>query len=302
MNKTLASLATEQPNRDTTDIDLYSTQEVLKCISDADKTVAVAVENEMDSIIELTEAYISTIKNGGRVFYIGCGTSGRMAYIDAAELVPTYNIPDDLVVAIMAGGLPAMRRAKEFAEDQAQQGSTDLKEYGYTSKDLLIGLAASGRTPYVIDAMNYAHSIGGKVGCIVCNRNTEMGSIADYSVEIEVGPEIVRGSTRMKSGTAEKLALNMISTAVFVRLGRTYKNLLINGRATTYKAQQRHIRTIMSEAGKTEEEAIEYLRETDDLPTTALVMAMTDCSRAEAEKLIEEHDGRLREAIASYKK
>ena len=300
MDETLVKLSTEQPNPNTTDIDLYPTYEVLKAISDEDKTVAFKVAEELDAINLLTECYIETINSGGRIFYMGCGTSGRLAYIDAAELIPTYNIPEDLVIPIMAGGLQAMRRAKEHAEDIAEDGVIDLKENKLTNKDFVIGIAASGRTPFVVEGLKYAKELGCKTGCIVCNKNTIMGSMVDYPVEIETGPEIVRGSTRMKSATAQKLALNMISTTVFVRLGKTYKNLLMNGKATTYKAEQRHIRTLISEAHLSEEEAVNLLKQTNDDPTVALTMALTKLNIDEAKQLLQKHNNRIREAVNKY--
>ena len=301
MDQNLIKLSTEQPNPNTTDIDLYSTDKVLQAISDEDVTVAYAVRKELKDITALTEEYIQTIETEHRVFYVGCGTSGRLAYIDAAELIPTYCIAEDVVIPIMAGGLPAMRKAKEHAEDIAENGSKDVKEQGFTKNDFLIGIAASGRTPYVVDAINYAKSLGAKTGCIVCNKNTQMGALVDYPIEIEVGPEVVRGSTRMKSATAQKLTLNMISTTVFVRLGGSYKNLLMNGKATTYKAEQRHIRALISETGISEEKAIALLEECDGDPKPALFMAFTNASKDEADKVIKAHHNRLREAINEYK-
>lgn len=300
MDKILEKLATEQPNPNTTDIDLYSTYEVLKAISDEDKTVAFKVADELDAINSLTECYIETINNGGRIFYMGCGTSGRLAYIDAAELIPTYNVPEDLVIPIMAGGLNAMRRAKEFAEDQEKDGINELKANNLTNKDFVIGIAASGRTPFVVEGLKYAKELGCKTGCIVCNKNTVMGSLVDYPIEIETGPEIVRGSTRMKSATAQKLTLNMISSTVFIRLGATYKNLLMNSKATTYKAEQRHIRTLISEANVSEEEAISLLKQADEDPKIALTMALTKLDIEKAKQLLKEHNNRIREAVNKY--
>ena len=300
MDKILEKLATEQPNSNTTDIDLYSTYEVLKAISDEDKTVAFKVADELDAINSLTECYIETINNGGRIFYMGCGTSGRLAYIDAAELIPTYNVPEDLVIPIMAGGLNAMRRAKEFAEDQEKDGINELKANNLTNKDFVIGIAASGRTPFVVEGLKYAKELGCKTGCIVCNKNTVMGSLVDYPIEIETGPEIVRGSTRMKSATAQKLTLNMISSTVFIRLGATYKNLLMNSKATTYKAEQRHIRTLISEANVSEEEAISLLKQADEDPKIALTMALTKLDIEKAKQLLKEHNNRIREAVNKY--
>lgn len=299
MIKDLERLETEKQNLNTIDIDLYSTKEVLKCINDEDKTVAYAIEKKLDEIEALTEAYIQTLDNGGRVFYIGAGTSGRMAFIDAAEIMPTYGIPEGVVEGIMCGGLSALKRAKEAAEDQAEEGTRDLKEKNFTSKDMLIGIAASGRTPYVMNAMEYAKSLGATVGSICCVSNAQMSKIADYPVEVVVGQEVVLGSTRMKSGTAQKLILNMISTTVFVRSGRTYKNCLLNTTPTTEKTYIRTIRAISNEAQISFELAKEFFDNADRNSILAMAMIKTGYSKEEAQDFLRKHNGRLREGLKS---
>lgn len=299
MIKDLERLETEKQNLNTIDIDLYSTKEVLKCINDEDKTVAYAIEKKLDEIEALTEAYIKTLDNGGRVFYIGAGTSGRMAFIDAAEIMPTYGIPEGVVEGIMCGGLSALKRAKEAAEDQAEEGTRDLKEKNFTSKDMLIGIAASGRTPYVINAMEYAKSLGATVGSICCVSNAQMSKIADYPVEVVVGQEVVLGSTRMKSGTAQKLVLNMISTTVFVRKGRVYKNSILNTTPTTEKTYIRMIRAISNEADISFELAKEYFDLAERNAILAIAMIKTGYSKEESQDFLRKHNGRLREALKS---
>ena len=295
--KELELLETEKQNLNAIDIDLYSTKEVLKAINKEDQSVAFCVGKEIDSIEKLTEAYIKTLDNGGRVFYIGAGTSGRIAFIDAAEIPPTYGIADGIVEGIMCGGLPAMKRAKEAAEDQAEEGTRDLKERNFCEKDLLIGVAASGRTPYVINAMEYAKTLGAKVGSISCVKNAKMSKIADYPIEIIVGQEIILGSTRMKSATAQKLVLNMISTAVMVRKGRVYKNSLTMGNASTEKAYYRKVRTIANEANVSIEEAERCFKESKHNAILALCMAITKYDVDDAKKLLDKYNGRLREAL-----
>ena len=295
----LARLETEKQNIDSVDIDLWSTKEVLEAVNREDQKVAYCVAQQMDAIERLTDAYIRTLKNGGRVFYIGAGTSGRLAFVDAAELVPTYGIEEGVVEGIMCGGLPAMRRAKEFAEDQAEEGTRDLKERNFSAKDMLIGVAASGRTPYVMNALNYAKTLGAVTGSISCVSNAEMSEIADYPVEVVIGQEVVLGSTRMKSGTAQKLVLNMISTAAMVRLGRTYKNYLVMGLATTEKGRARHIRNLAEECGVLFEEAARVFDETGGQSRLAMCMLKTGYSKEEAENLLEKYGGRLREALIS---
>lgn len=298
MRKDLARLETENRNYNTDNIDVVSTIEVLRMINDEDQTVAYAIQKVLPSIEKLTDAYINTLNTGKRVFYIGAGTSGRLAFIDAAELVPTYGLPDYLVVGIMAGGLPAMRRAKEYAEDHGEDGVNDLKEANIAKGDLLIGLAASGRTPYVKEALQFAKSIGVVTGSISCVSNAEISQIVDYPIEVVVGQEVVLGSTRMKSGTAQKLVLNMISTAVCVRTGRTYKNLTLS-KPTTEKGYYRRIRTHSKELNVTEEVYEKVFIEAEQDAKVALVMIKAGYTKQESIALIEKHQGRVREALRS---
>lgn len=299
MIQRLGTLETEKQNLNTVDIDLYSTRGVLETINEEDKTVAYRIAEKMDEIEALTDAYINVLENGGRVFYIGAGTSGRMAFVDAAELMPTYGIEEGVVEGIMCGGLPAMKRAKEAAEDQAEEGTRDLKERNFSNRDMLIGVAASGRTPYVINAMEYAKSLGAVVGSISCVSNALMSDIADYPVEIIVGQEVILGSTRMKSGTAQKLVLNMISTAVMVRRGRTYKNCLLNTIPTTEKTYIRSIRAISNEAGISFDLAKSFFDEAGKNSILAMCMIKTGYTKEEAQNLLKQYKGRLREALRS---
>ena len=301
MREDLARLETEQRNMNTIDIDLMSTAEIVDVINKEDQTVAFKIAEKKEDITRLTDAYVDAIKNGGRVFYIGAGTSGRLGFIDAAELVPTYGIPDGVVEGIMAGGLPAMRRAKEFAEDHADEGVNDLKERNFNEKDLLIGVAASGRTPYVKQAMKYAKEIGAKTGSISCVSNAEISELADYPVEIVTGQEVVLGSTRMKAGTAEKLTLNLISTTAFIRLGHTYKNLLIadKGHPTTEKSYYRVIRMIAEETQKDEELVKKIFDENDQNAKLTVCILKTGYTPEKAQELINQYGGRLREALKS---
>ncbi len=299
LTEKLACLETEKQNMNTVDIDLYSTKEVLEAINREDQTVAFQIAKKMDGITALTDAYVETISKGGRVFYIGAGTSGRLAFVDAAELIPTYGIDEGLVEGIMCGGLSAMKRAKEFAEDHAEEGTCDLKEHDFSGKDMLIGVAASGRTPYVINALNYAKSLGAVTGSVACVSNAEMSSLVDYPVEIVVGQEVVLGSTRMKSGTAQKLVLNMVSTAAMVRLGRTYKNYLVYGLATTEKGKARSVRNLANECKVSYEKAEQVFMECGQNSMLAMCVLKTGYSKDEAENLMEKYGGRLREALIS---
>lgn len=299
LEQRLGRLETEKQNMNTIDIDLGSTKEVLEIINREDQTVAYRIAEKMDEITALTDAYVKTIQQGGRVFYIGAGTSGRLAFVDAAELIPTYGIPEGLVEGIMCGGLPAMRRAKEHAEDHAEEGTHDLKERGFCEKDMLIGVAASGRTPYVVNGLTYAKSLGALTGSISCVSNAEISAMVDYPVEIVVGQEVVLGSTRMKSGTAQKLVLNMVSTAAMIRLGRTYKNYLVYGLATTEKGKIRIIRMLANECGVSFEEAGRVFEETNKNSLIAMCMLKSGYTKEEAEQLLKKYNGRLRDALIS---
>ena len=298
MREDLARLETENRNMNTLNIDVVPTSEVLKMINDEDKTVAYAVEKQLPAITELTDAYIRTLQSGGRIFYIGAGTSGRLAYIDAAELMPTYSMDEGIIEGIMAGGLPAMKRAREFEEDKAENGTRDLKERNFCAKDMLIGVAASGRTPYVRNALEYARSLGAVTGSISCVSNAEISAMVDYPVEVVTGQEVVLGSTRMKAATAQKLVLNMVSSAACIRIGRTYKNYTI-GKITTEKSFYRMVRMLAKETGVSEEEAVRYMKEAGNDGKVALCMIKGNLSNEEAKKLVDDHDGRVREALRS---
>lgn len=224
-----------------------SVTELLQNINREDQTVPLAVEKAIPQITALVEQIIQRMKKGGRLFYIGAGTSGRLGVLDASECPPTYGVPFDLVIGIIAGGDTAIRRAVENAEDDDNQAWNDLMQYKINSQDSLIGIAASGRTPYVIGGLNKARDKGILTGCIVCNESSAVAAAAQYPVEIVVGPEFVTGSTRMKSGTAQKLALNMISTSIMIQLGKVKGNKMVDMQMTNYKLVQRAIRMVRDE-------------------------------------------------------
>ncbi|AEI50654.1 N-acetylmuramic acid 6-phosphate etherase [Runella slithyformis] len=228
-------------------LDQMSVRELLININNEDKTVPYAVEKAIPQIEALVEQIVVRMKQGGRLFYIGAGTSGRLGVVDASECPPTYGVPFDLVIGLMAGGDKAIRRAVENAEDDPEQAWIDLKEYEIDELDSLVGIAASGRTPYVIGGLQKARESGILTGCIVCNTGSAVAAAAEYPVEIVVGPEFVTGSTRMKSGTAQKLALNMISTSVMIQLGRVKGNKMVDMQMTNYKLVQRAIRMVKEE-------------------------------------------------------
>ncbi|NPA38143.1 MAG: N-acetylmuramic acid 6-phosphate etherase [Chlorobi bacterium] len=229
------------------DLENMSVKELLVNINKEDKTVPFAVEKAIPQIEKLVERIVERMKDGGRLFYIGAGTSGRLGILDASECPPTYGVPEGLVIGLIAGGDTAIRRAVENAEDDKEQGWKDLMKYNINKKDVVIGIAASGRTPYVIGAVQKAREKGISTGCITCNTNTELAKAVEFPIEVVVGPEFVTGSTRMKSGTAQKLVLNMISTTTMVKLNRVKGNKMVDMELTNQKLVERGTFMIMEE-------------------------------------------------------
>ncbi len=227
------------------DLENMAVRDLLVNMNNEDKTVPHAVERSIDQIVPLVEKIVEKMSAGGRLFYIGAGTSGRLGILDASEIPPTYGMPHGKVIGIMAGGDEAIRKAVEFAEDDPEQAWKDLQEFNISEDDVLVGIAASGRTPYVIGGIRDARNNGLVTGCIVCNPGSELAEVSEYPVELIVGPEFVTGSTRMKSGTAQKLALNMISTSVMIRLGRVKGNKMVDMQLSNTKLVDRGTRMIM---------------------------------------------------------
>ncbi len=242
-------------------LEKMSTHDLLVNINSEDKTVPLAIEKVIPQIDALVNEVVKKMNGGGRMFYIGAGTSGRLGVVDASEIPPTYGMPQGKVIGLIAGGDAAIRKAVEHAEDDFEQAWKDLLVHGINEKDVLIGIAASGRTPYVVGGLRDARSHGIKTGCVVCNTNTEVSRHADFPVEVVVGPEFVTGSTRMKAGTAQKLVLNMISTAVMIKLGRVKGNKMVDMQLTNNKLIDRGTRMVMEALGIAEEEAERLLKE-----------------------------------------
>jgi N-acetylmuramic acid 6-phosphate etherase len=238
-----------------------SVHDLLVNINKEDRTVPIAVEKVIHSIEKLVEVIVEKMKEGGRLFYIGAGTSGRLGIVDASEIPPTYGMPAGKVIGLMAGGDEAIRKAVENAEDDPHQAWNDLMKYNINKSDVLIGIAASGKTPYVIGGLIDAQSNGVITGCITCNTKTELARHADYAIEVVVGPEVVTGSTRMKAGTAQKLVLNMISTTVMVKLGRVKGNKMVDMQLSNKKLVDRGTRMIMEELGIDQDKAEQLLME-----------------------------------------
>lgn len=242
-----------------TDLEKKSVAEILKGINEEDKTVPLAIEKVIPKIQVLVDAIVLKMKTGGRLFYIGAGTSGRLGIVDASECPPTYGVPHDWVIGIIAGGDSAIRKAVEFAEDDTEQAWKDLLAYNISDKDVLVGIAASGTTPYVIGGLQKANAAGVTTGCIVCNQGSPVAAESKFPVEVVVGPEFVTGSTRMKSGTAQKLVLNMISTTVMIQLGRVKGNKMFDMQLSNNKLVKRAVNMVVEATGLDEKSAEELL-------------------------------------------
>ncbi|MBR3264823.1 MAG: N-acetylmuramic acid 6-phosphate etherase [Erysipelotrichaceae bacterium] len=291
----IANLATETRNEKTMNLDQLSTGEIISIMNEEDLKVVDAVKKALPQIEALIEQTVKSYKKGGRIIYIGAGTSGRLGLMDAVEVVPTFN--SDRFVGLIAGGDNAFVKAVEGAEDSKELCVEDLKKLELNDKDFVIGIAASGRTPYVIGGLDYAKQIGAGTGCVCCNFNTEIARHCDYPIELSAGPEVVMGSTRLKSGTCQKIVLNMISTVTMIRVGKVYGNLMIDVRATNEKLVERCRNIVMAATGCNHDKADEALKETGNDCRIAIVMILLGLSKEEAEAKLNESDGMIREAL-----
>jgi N-acetylmuramic acid 6-phosphate etherase len=301
----LTRLSTEQRNPASMDIDARSTGEILSIINSEDKKVAIAVEGELEFIGKAVELVVRALKIGGRLLYAGAGTSGRLGVLDAAECPPTYGTPPEMVQGMIAGGEKAMFKAQEGAEDKQEYGAKDIDERGVNEKDVVCGIAASLRTPYVIGAVKRAKQLGAKTLYVTTNPRSrfyspefaEIAEVVDVAICPEVGPEVIMGSTRMKSGTAQKLVLNMITTAAMVRLGKVYENMMIDLQMTNQKLRERSKRIVMTITGVNYDMAADYLEKAEGHVKTALVMIKAGVERDEAHRRLQRADGFVRAAI-----
>ncbi|MCU1235447.1 MAG: glucokinase regulatory-like protein [Candidatus Solibacter sp.] len=293
----LEKLLTEQANPASAAIDTLPAEQVLRIINAEDQKVALAVEREIPAIARAVEAIVAAVQNGGRLFYLGAGTSGRLGVLDASEIPPTFSAPPEMVQGIMAGGETALSRATETTEDDPAIGVRDLSARGFTKRDVLVGLAASGRTPYVLGAVGEARRLGAVTIGICCTPDSELSRAVDIAIAPLVGPEVVAGSTRMKAGTAQKLVLNMLSTATCVRLGYVYGNLMVNVQPKNEKLVDRARRIIASAAGIAPDRAAVLLTESGNSVRTAIVMGVAGVSRQEAERRLSASGGRIRSAL-----
>lgn len=292
----LDRLETEQPDLSSHDLDLLPVEQVLRIIHAADAQVAGSITAEIPRIALAVEAISERLLHGGRIFYVGAGTSGRLGALDAAEIPPTFGVAPELVRFIIAGGEQALRRAVEAAEDDPAAGARDLQAAGVSQADAVIGISASGRTPYVLGALGAARKIGALTCGVSCTRDSELSRIVEFPIEPVTGPEILTGSTRMRAGTATKMVLNMISTAVMVRLGHVYGNLMVNLKPANQKLANRARRIIELAAGVSAGRASELLKAAGSV-RVAIVMAKKGVGREEAERLLAEAGGRLRQAL-----
>lgn len=293
----LKKLCTEKRNENSKSIDRVSTLEMIKIINAEDKKVPYSVEQELPNIARAVDEIATRLKKGGRLIYCGAGTSGRLGILDASECPPTYGVDHELVHGLIAGGYEAIFKAKEGAEDSEELCVQDLKNINFSANDALVGIAASGRTPYVIGGLKYANSIGGLTVAVTCNKNSEMKNFANITIDPEVGPEVVTGSTRMKAGTAQKLVLNMISTGVMIKMGKIYGNLMVDLKATNEKLKERAILMLIEATGVSREKSIEVLTETDFDVKLSIVMVVTNSTITISKEALKNNEGYIAKAI-----
>jgi N-acetylmuramic acid 6-phosphate etherase len=293
-----SKLITEQVNPATEDLDQISALELCTAMNREDQAAVAAVQKVLPQVAEAVEAAAEALLNGGRLIYVGAGTSGRIGWMDAAECPPTFGVSRDRVVALMAGSEEALETAVEAAEDHREAGADDLKNIRCSRQDFVVGLAASGRTPYVIGALEYAARCGCRTAAVACNPDSAIGRIAGIRIEPLCGPEALAGSTRLKAATAQKTICNMISTGAFSRCGKVYRNFMVDVKPANAKLQVRAVRILMQAADCTENEAEALLQEGGSVKT-AIVMKKCGCSRKEAEAKLAEAGGRVRAAAAS---
>lgn len=290
-------LTTESINPDTVNIDHMSPVEILTLINKEDEKVIHAVKQVIPAIAEVVEAIVVAIKDGGRVFFVGAGTSGRMGVLEAAECPPTFGVSKELFQAVIAGGKEAVYQAVESAEDDNEQGKKDLQDRALSGKDIVIGIAASGKTPYVVGALEWAKRCGAKTVALACNERSVIGEIADYKIEAVPGPEVINGSTRMKAGTVQKLILNMITTTSMIKLGKVYRNLMVDLHISNRKLRERAINIIKMATGADDDVAREALKNSNNNVKAALIMIKNRVNYPQALKQLDESDGYVRLAI-----
>ncbi|TDE22311.1 N-acetylmuramic acid 6-phosphate etherase [Vibrio owensii] len=293
----LSRLVTESRNPASAEIDTLSTIEMLQVINQEDQKVALAVQGVLPQIAQTVDAITAAFANGGRLIYMGAGTSGRLGILDASECPPTYGTHPDMVIGLIAGGHQAILKAVENAEDNAQMGQDDLKALNLTQHDVVVGIAASGRTPYVLGGLEYAKSIGATTASITCNPECAMAEAADIAILPVVGAEVVTGSSRMKAGTAQKLVLNMLTSGAMIRSGKVFGNLMVDVEATNAKLIQRQTNIVIEATGATKEQAEKALEACERHCKTAILMILADLDAEKAKSRLTEHNGFIRAAL-----
>ena len=295
--QTLSTLITEQRNPNSMHVDSLSALEIVQLMNKEDKQVPLAIEKCLPQIAQAVECIVAAFQQGGRLVYIGAGTSGRLGVLDASECPPTFGVSPEIVKGIIAGGERALRHPIEGAEDSKTHAVVDLQTIQFSSKDVLVGIAASGRTPYVIGALEYAKSLGSVTVSIASNPNSAMANIVDIAIDTVVGPEVLTGSSRLKSGTAQKLVLNMLTTASMILMGKCYQNLMVDVQASNEKLKARAIRIVMQATDCDKALAEETLKQADQNAKLAIMMILSGLDRAQAEALLEKHQGKLQLAL-----
>lgn len=293
----LDDLTTEQRNPDSESIDTLTAREIVELMNREDAKVAAAVAAQVNEIADAIEIVVRAMRRGGRLIYLGAGTSGRLGVLDASECPPTFNTPPEMVVGLIAGGSAALTRAVEGAEDYAENAERDLQTVQLGRADVVIGIATSGRTPYVVGGLKLARSLGAATIGLSCNRDSELTGVAELMITPVVGPEVISGSTRLKAGTATKMVLNMITTGTMVRLGKTYGNLMVDLRATNSKLLERSRRIVASLTGLSQQDAEQLLARCDGEVKTAIVAHVRQVSAVQARQLLTDADGHLRRAL-----
>jgi len=302
MTSYFAQLTTEKINPATQFIDECDTREILVLMNNEDQLVPLSVGREIDNIAAAVDLLYESLKNGGRMFYVGAGTSGRLGVLDASECPPTFGTDPELVQGYIAGGDIALRTAVEGCEDDEEAGERLIADKGVTSRDVVVGITASGSTPFVLGAIRRAKALGAGTVGITTNQNSRIGEASDICIAPNVGPEVVAGSTRLKSGTAQKLVLNMLTTGVMIKLGKVYDNLMVDLKASNVKLYDRSIRIVRAVTGVSEERAVEALKQANMQVKTAIMMLETGTDVEQAEAILQRYDGRLKAAIRGMKR
>ncbi|MCM5510285.1 MULTISPECIES: N-acetylmuramic acid 6-phosphate etherase [unclassified Vibrio] len=296
----LSHLVSEGRNPETMDIDLLPSLEIVKRINQQDKLVPLAVEKVLPEIAQAVDKITQAFKSGGRLVYMGAGTSGRLGILDASECPPTFGVSDQMVIGLIAGGPDAILKAKEGAEDSPELGVDDLKSIEFSDKDVVVGIAASGRTPYVIGALEYANDLGATTVALSCNPDSIIAEVAQIAISPVVGPEALTGSTRLKSGTAQKLVLNMLTTASMIRLGKSYQNLMVDVKATNKKLVARAARIVMQATECDKQQAVTVLEQTEYDVKLAILMILTGMDIDSARNQLQHQEGFLRRAVENH--